>query len=156
MVNLLATQFMASWILPRRSVWSHPQRFGTLSSHRLCTFISHTVVVGRFGFHLICGWNIRSVERFDVSFHRQPSRRRIEEIIFALGLLTDYEFPQTKFLVWGNLFSERDGRGEARSNDVSCLCLSLKFNIQTNDRRVKDWIIQLNDVICRAHRYWNH
>lgn len=41
MLSLLPWCVMASWMRPRRSVWSHPHRFGTLSSHRLCTFISH-------------------------------------------------------------------------------------------------------------------
>lgn len=40
-VNLLPTQSIFSSILPRLSVWSQPQRLGTLSSHLLCTFMSH-------------------------------------------------------------------------------------------------------------------
>lgn len=40
-VSLLPMHVMDSWILPRLSVWSHPHRFGTDSSQRLCTFMSH-------------------------------------------------------------------------------------------------------------------
>jgi hypothetical protein len=55
--NLLATQEMLRCIRPRRSVWSHPQRFGTLSSHRLCTFISHTVT---WIFYIACRFIVAS------------------------------------------------------------------------------------------------
>lgn len=40
-VNLVPTQEIPSCIRPLRSVWSHPHKLGTLSSHRLCTFMSH-------------------------------------------------------------------------------------------------------------------
>lgn len=40
-VSLFPTQVIFSSILPRRSVWSQPHKFGTLSTHLLCTFMSH-------------------------------------------------------------------------------------------------------------------
>lgn len=41
MVSLPPEHVMCRCIRPRLSVWSHPHRFGTLSSHLLCTFMSH-------------------------------------------------------------------------------------------------------------------
>ena len=44
--SLLAWQEMLRWSLPRLSVWSQPQRLGTLSVHFLCTFISQAAMEG--------------------------------------------------------------------------------------------------------------
>lgn len=47
--NLLSMTSFAPWhvtltsIRPLRSVWSQPHKFGTLSWHRLCTFMSHAI-----------------------------------------------------------------------------------------------------------------
>ena len=40
MDNMLTWQVMLMRILPLLSVWSHPHRFGTVSMHFLCTFMS--------------------------------------------------------------------------------------------------------------------
>lgn len=51
MLSLLPEVVMCRCIRPRLSVWSHPHRFGTLSSHLLCTFMSHARLDIRLDHH---------------------------------------------------------------------------------------------------------
>lgn len=48
MVSLPPEHVMCRCIRPRLSVWSHPHRFGTLSSHLLCTFMSHATSLDHY------------------------------------------------------------------------------------------------------------
>jgi len=41
MVSLVPEQTIFSSMRPRRSVWSQPHKFGTVSTHLLWTFMSH-------------------------------------------------------------------------------------------------------------------
>lgn len=49
-VSLVPKHERANCIRPRRSVWSQPHKLGTLSSHRLWTFMSHAVKIHNFCF----------------------------------------------------------------------------------------------------------
>lgn len=78
--SLLDVQLMASSIRPRLSVWSQPHKFGTLSSHRLCTFISHAVCSLQQRSRRKCGIKIL-FEKFHIRRACAETRKWMQQVV---------------------------------------------------------------------------
>lgn len=157
---------MASCIRPRRSVWSQPQRFGTLSSHRLCTFISHTDVVVSIWFVAIA--KPTSVKGLKFYFRRQSlwikggwwwmrRRKQVERKYFSVKLVSITNSPKSKTFAWENLYGCGGGGRWVRALMTSTVrAVFSPFFLCFYKNRARVWkslkCCETVDVITQSHR----